>query len=251
MQFKDRDPAFAYWRPNIDGAFSFVMSPDDPIFKASEISAEMIDRFAGLFEYAHGFLRADEVGVKIHVYSEDYDLGAGRMSSKDSEPVQYITKSVSGSDIRSEIEGAFESVEVGDSETKAIWKIKTTEVATRIWLPGCDEFLTAGHERFRADVDNSDEYPIADGAPLRVELSYRPYTSPPTFIMRFWRDCDVWLLDSKVGERNRERLGEVFDYLKSEYRIHDTLFPGPPYPVPDDTPELVGENYTNTEIEDS
>lgn len=241
---------YAAYLPNLDDSFGFYINPDLEGDSLSDFNEAMIDTYGGLFEYAHGFLSPEEVEVTIGIHSAEISMEAWRSDSRDPEPKRVESFQISGSETRQKLREGYEGVRTGENESKVIESIRGLEVGVRIWLPVGDDMITAGHRWFRFDEGLTDEHPPAGEAPFRIDLINSLWTDGlPTLVLRISSYCDIWTEESEVGERNRERLAQVFEYLEDNYRIHYGLAPGY-FNRCEYLDSINPEEYVNTDLED-
>lgn len=241
---------YAAYMPNLDDSFVFYIDPDLEGDSLSDFSEAIIELYGGLFEYAHGFLSPEEIEVTIGIYSAEISMEAWRRDSPHPDPKRVESFRISGSETRQKLREGYEEVRTSEDESKVIESIRGLEVGARIWLPVGDEMLTAGHKWFRFDEGLTDEHPPAGEAPFRIDLTHNSRTDGlPTLHLRISSYCDIWTEESEVGERNRERLAQVFEHLEDNFRIHYGLAPGY-FNRCEYLDSINPEEYVNTDLAD-
>lgn len=99
---------------------------------------------------------------------------------------------------------------------------------TRLWLPDYDDFIGAGHDRYRVikyDEDGNKYTESANAYPFdRIMIDHSGLTHPGAdeeteYIISFWTNTEVWFEDSAVGRKNRDRLATLFEDLRDDYDV--------------------------------
>jgi hypothetical protein len=240
---EDRDPKYAYWDRNLNGSFLFWLRPERTTAGGDSAEITKHELFCGLFEYAHGFLRADEVTVSVKISEDSPQSSDWAFSS----PGRTVTRTVSGPNVREAVEREFDSVETADDECKGLTSIEAT-AAARIWLPGCDEFLSEGHDRYRSGMILLDDPAPASGPPIQISLTSGFMTPDGILRLGIQTKCDVWFKDSKAGAKNRKRLQTLLAYV-SRYQVVKAMGPDHIEDIPGRSAKrLDPERYVNAKL---
>jgi hypothetical protein len=222
---------YVLYTPSLDSNWSFHISG-----KAKKISdeyIEILDIVKKIFIINEDFFIPTKIRYTVAVFNND-----GPVNSTIIHPRTIKPSAVFARDIKSENGFSFNdfyndvfSIQVPENSVKYIWMIEM-EGKVKFFFKGHDLFIDENsptylyrHPRLDGPCGNPMTIRVKHSG-LKVGNRYIDITDHAFYNIVYWAETDIWYENTEYGIKNKERLLNVFNKIKENYKVIDTYCDG-------------------------